>query len=110
MKDNNPVNVYVLHSEKTDSLARFTNGDIVIYGDAKEPSIDAVGDEQVTHVTELSPSDKREVQYQLDLIELREINAKLDANLAMMTTKVGRLRRTLGKEMNENEQLINQQK
>lgn len=102
------MNVYVLHSEKADSLARFTSGDIVIYGDTQEPSIDAIGDEQVTHLTELSSSHKREVQYQLELIELREINAKLDANLAMMTTKVGRLRRNLGIEINENEQLKNQ--
>jgi|DEB0MinimDraft_10_1074344.scaffolds.fasta_scaffold248467_3 hypothetical protein len=59
-------NDYVLVDKSNNQMVRFTNGDVVIYGDKKEAECDSYGNELVTRCTELP------IELQMEL--LKQIN------------------------------------
>ena len=44
---------YVLFDKANDTLVRFTNGEVIIYGNREEAEIDCYGNEYVTRCTDL---------------------------------------------------------
>ena len=67
---------YVLYDRANNSLVKFDNGDIVLYGDKDEAMEDCYGNEEVIQFEKLPKDKQKEITNQLN-IKIMEYNTKI---------------------------------